>query len=216
MTDERPSPPPFPPSRTSPPPSSPPRGSRPPPSVRFSTDSPPAASSRQPEMQVRETGLIAWVESIREDMRREMQVFRENVTRDNEIWKANVQRELKEEIRRLVVEKYLADHKPSSASDTSSLSITEEGTPSQQGQSPLSAVPSAESTGIPGPSTIPPEPRPTQPPTGSMRPPPPPPLHLSSPQIQQNLRQHAATPSPFLLPRKPRIGSYYAVIVDTD
>src|SRR5271169_4203825 len=73
--------------------------------------SPRPGPSQQNEPQVRETGLIAWIESIREDMRRENEAFRENMARENEVWKAGVQRELREEIRRLVVEKFIADHK---------------------------------------------------------------------------------------------------------
>lgn len=151
-------------------------------------------------------------------MRRENQVYRENLARENEIWKANVQRELREEVRRLIVEKFLADHKPSSSSLSSSLSITEEGTSSLQGQSPTSAAPPAEPPVIAGPSTAPPVTPSTQTSVAgrSMPPPPLPPLHLGLSQTQRALRQHAAIGSPFVLPRKPRIGSYYAAIVDTD
>src|SRR5271156_2964888 len=111
-------------------PSSPLRSTRPIllPRPPIETSSPPGSPIPVPQQdpQIRETGLIGWVESIREEMRRENAIFRENMARENEIWKAGVQRELREEVRRLVVEKYLADHKPSSSSDTSSVYLVED------------------------------------------------------------------------------------------
>jgi hypothetical protein len=214
MAENLPSSPPSQPPRSSSAPSSPPRSPRsPPPSVRFAFEGLPAGPSRQPESQVRETGLIAWVESIREEMRREMQAFRENMTRENEAWKKNVQQEMAEELRRLIVEKYLADHKPSSSSESSSLHISDEGTLSQRGQSPTSAAPPPV---IPGPSTLAESSVIPYSTSTSMRPPARPPLSLVPSQTQRALRQHAGAPNPFVLPRRPRIGSYYAAIVDTD
>jgi len=147
-----------------------------------------------------------------------MQAFRENLRRENEVWKANIEREMREEVRRLVVEKYLADHKPSSSSELSSLyAVTEEGASSQQGQSPTSAAP-PESPVVPALSTSLPDPSAPQPSTSAEARPPPalPPLNLGPSQAPRVIRQHAAVPGASVLPRKPRIGSYYAAIVDTD
>jgi hypothetical protein len=172
---------------------------------------------------------------MREEMRRENERFRENMVRENEVWKASVERELREDVRRLVVEKFLADNKPSSSSETSSLHILERQITTQARASPSPFIPSAESSpavspvspvspvvghttppaqigesSIAGPSTMPPpltprllglsEEVPRAGPSTTLRTP----------------RQHTTVPKPFILPRKPRIGSYYAAIVDTD
>jgi single-stranded DNA-specific DHH superfamily exonuclease len=181
---------------------------------------PPPSTSHQPP--VRETGLIAWIEDIRATLRRENEAFRENLLRENEIWKANMQRELREEMRRLAVEKFIADNKPSSSSDTSSVYGHEEAGPLQPPRppaisesdepSPISpltpTIPFPPESPVAGPSTMPPLPIPStsrQPPT---------PVTASTPRRIPRLPP--AGPAPFVLPRKPRIGSYYAVIVDTD
>jgi hypothetical protein len=205
-------------------PSSPLRSTRPVLLPRVPRESSPRPSaSHQNEPQVRETGLIAWIESIREDMRRENEAFRENMLRENEAWKAGVQRELREEIRRLVVEKFIADHKPSSSSDTSSLHLSEEPTTSQQ---PPYTTPSGEPSPIsPLTPVIRSTPRTEESPSSVAFSSMPPPIVPSvSRQTQQagpsNSRRTqklpTAGPSPFILPRKPRICSYYAAIVDTD
>jgi hypothetical protein len=182
---------------------------------------PPPPPSQPPTQQLRETGLIAWIEDIRATLRRENEVFRENLLRENEIWKANMHRELREEMRRLVVEKFIADNKPSSSSDTSSLHALEDPVaarpptisgsdePSPSPISPLTpTIPFSHEFPTAGPSTMPPPPVPS-----TSR-------HIprqvlaSTPRRVQRLP--SAGPTPFVLPRKPRIGSYYAVIVDTD
>jgi hypothetical protein len=183
---------------------------------------------------VRETGLIAWIESIREDMRKENEKFRERLTRENEIWKVGVQRELREELRQLAVEKFLADNKPSSSSDTSSLNIPEE-IPTSASLQTLFPLPPSEASPRAGPSIQPPPGRPIHEthreeslsPSPSLMPPPtiPPGQRRQSseppsagPSVPRRTPRAlpTETPRPFVLPRRPRIGSYYAAIIDTD
>ena len=224
MTERRPLSPTRPPQSGSSPPPSPLRPTRPillPRVPRESSPRPGPSQQQQQDPQVTSTGLIAWIESIREDMKRENEAFRENMVRENEIWKTSVQRELREEIRRLVVEKYLADHKPSSSSDTSSLDRYDEPSTSHR-------PPSATLSGEPSPIS-PLTPLGHSGPTGgsspagpslSMPPPPTPPNKQLPPLGPSTSRRTqklpSAGPTPFILPRKPRIGSYYAAIVDTD
>ena len=182
--------------------------------------SPRPGPSQQNDPQVRETGLIAWIESIREDLRRENEAFREKMIRENEVWKAGVLRELREEVRRLVVEKFLADHKPSSSSDTSSLYLSEDPTTSYQPPAPArSGEPSPISPltpivlSVPGAESL-------SAGTSSMLPPTLPSLPRQTPQAGPSTsRRTQKLPTPVHLhsfsPRKPRIGSYYAAIVDT-
>ena len=208
-------------------PPSPLRSPRPIPLPRAAGETPPSPTTpQQNDPQVRETGLIAWIESIREDLRRENEVFRENMLRQNEIWKAGVERDLREELRRLVVEKYLADNKPSSSSETSSLNIAEEHrqTPTtslQSGEpSPISPLlPSlnlsashAGESSTAGPSVMhPPHVPDILKQTGKA------PILVPTATIARRLQKLPASgPTPFVLPRRPRIGSYYAAIVDTD
>jgi len=206
MTEPPPSPPNRSPRTTSPqlsPLRSPPRITLP--RVPRETPSPLESplSPQQPQPQVRETGLIAWVEGIREEMRRENEAFRERLIQENEVWKAAVQREFREELRRLVVEKYLADHKPSSSSEASSVHLPEDPSPSEPRQS-LSPLEELIET---GPSLMPPPQILSQRQLGKL------------PQIGPTARRsekQGGVPAPFVLPRKPRIGSYYAAIVDTD
>jgi hypothetical protein len=222
MTERPPRLPPRTTTSVSPPPSPlrSPRTVLPPRIVREGSPWPGAAPQTDP--QVRETGLIAWIESIREEMRRENETFRENMMRENEIWKAGVERELREEVRRLVVEKFIADNKPSS-SEASSLNLPDDPTTSNLPPS---------TSGEPSPiSPLMPPPAPPTPPglTSSTRtsymPPPAVPYiakriekspQQGTPTARRIQRLPAAAPTPFVLPRKPRIGSYYAVIVDTD
>ena len=234
MTEQPPSPP----SRSSRSGSAPPsplRSPRPILITRPGRQSPPRAGPSQPQQQppeppVRETGLIAWIESIREDMRKENEKFREKLARENEVWKAGVQRELREEVRRLVVEKFLADNKPSSSSDTSSLHAPEDRPssrsippfpPSEDSPRALSAI-----TPLPGepihethrdeslspPASVMPPPVITRSQQRQSSEPP-----SAGPSVAQRPPRHQATGSTrFILPRRPRIGSYYAAIVDTD
>ena len=158
---------------------------------------------------------------MREDMRREMERFKENMVRENEIWKAGVQRELREEVRKLVVEKYIADHKSGSSSEASSLHHSEEYRISppatSEEPSPLSPLlppvqfPSSQQyeTPVERSSSMPPPLLPSQKQLGKLPQPGP-----SVPQRTQKLA--IGLPPAFVLPRKPRIGSYYAAIVDTD
>ena len=186
---------------------------------------PPPGPSQQPDAPVRETGLIAWIDSIRDELRRENDAFRENMLQENEIWKASLQRELREEVRRLVVEKFIADNKPISSSE-SSLSITEEPSTSQPRISP--PLPGSTQSGEPSPVS-PLMPSPTistaEPPVSapSSMPPPPPGLRHTgktpqgAPSIPIRMQKALiGGPAPFILPRRPRLGSYYAAIVDTD
>jgi hypothetical protein len=188
--------------------------------------SPSPPTSQQTDPQVRETGLIAWIESIREDLRRENEVFRENMLRQNEIWKAGVERELREDLRRLVVEKFIADNKPNSSSETSSLNIPEEqrhtpttsllsGEPSPVSPllpSPNISTSQAGESSAAGPSVMhPPHVPDILKQTGKA------PILVPTATIARRLQKlPTASPTPFVLPRRPRIGSYYAVIVDTD
>lgn len=168
-------------------------------------------------------------------MRKENEQFREKMARENEVWKAGVQRELREEVRRLVVEKFLADNKPSSSSETSSLNIPEDTRLPSQSIPSLFPLPPSESSPRSGPVITPPAM--VQPihetqrdeslsPTPSSLPPP----SITPTQRRQSSeppstgpsvlrrppRHYTAGPSQFVLPRRPRIGSYYAAIVDTD
>jgi hypothetical protein len=148
--------------------------------------------------------MIAWIESMRAEMRRENELFREQMMRENEVWKAGVKRELREEIRQIVVEKFLADHKPSS-SETSSLNVPEE-------QSPLfppglSTVHFGESLHVHGGSSTAAGKQPATTAESTQAGPPIPSRRGTKPP---------PSPTTFVLPRKPRIGSYYAAIIDTD
>jgi hypothetical protein len=215
MTEPEPSsPPPAPPHHSASAPSSPLRPSRRIPSPRSPSDSPRGSgSSRLGEGQVRETGLITWIESMREEMRRENEAFRERLRRENEIWRSKVQKELTEEVRKLVVEKYLADHKPSSSSETSSINILEDSPTRPPQVSPLFPLGESSTPTTPAPPVQ------LRPSISPREMPPPglgllPPLNLSSPShTRASLKP---SPGAFILPRKPRIGSYYAAIVDTD
>jgi hypothetical protein len=152
-------------------------------------------------------------------MRRENEVFRENMIRENEIWKAGVQRELREDVRRLVVEKFIADNKPSSSSLSSSNGhVSDEPAetvptvpPREQAVASLyiPPLPQLQPTGESshaGPSTAPPQ----IPPTTET------PLASPVSPTRPPTKYFPSAPAPFVLPRKPRIGSYYAAIVDTD
>jgi hypothetical protein len=152
-------------------------------------------------------------------MRRENEVFRENLIRENEIWKAGVQRELREEVRKLVVEKFIADNKPSTSSLSSSNGrVSDEPAETAPTVPPretaaaspyIPPLPQLQPTGESsqaGPSTAPPQiPPATETPTAS-------PVSPTRPPT----KYFPSAPAPFVLPRKPRIGSYYAAIVDTD
>ena len=180
--------------------------------------SPPPPSQQPPTQPVRETWLIAWIEDIRANLRRENEAFRENLLRENEIWKAKMQRELREEMRQLIVEKFIADNKPSSSSDSSSLHGSEEPGAARpqtisesEEPSPISpltpAIPFPHEFPLAGPSTIP-----SPIPSTSRQPF----LPVTTSTSRGAQRLPPTGPAPFVLPRKPRIGSYYAVIVDTD
>jgi hypothetical protein len=235
-----------------PPPPSPPRPSSgsgsPPPSplrstrhIHIQTPGPsrqspaPPGLSRQQSPQVNETGLITWIQNMREEISRENERFRANMLRENEIWKSRVERQFTEEVRKLVVEKALADNRPSSSSETSSLSILREQVTAASATSPIFVIPSVESSPAVSPiSPISQIAGQTTPPAQTSEPavagpssmPPPLPVRRSE-QLEESpiagsstarppARQRQILPAPFIPPRKPRLGSYYAAIVDTD